>query len=66
MIDPEDRDALRNAVGRLLAEPDLRTELGVRARQWVKEHGSIEHTVRSFVACYRALVSERDHPNRRA
>jgi len=54
-----DADALAGEIVELLASPDLRREMGGRARQRVLAHYDIERLVGDIAALYRELLAER-------
>ena len=54
LIPVDDDDRLRNAVGQLLRDPELRDRLGSAARRWVVENASTSSVRQAYDACYRA------------
>ena len=54
-VQPGDRDALANAIIRLVDAPALRTKLGAAARKHVLERYGIETTARKYLDLYREL-----------
>lgn len=56
LVPPGDADALREALGRLLADPDLRERLGRAARERAR-HFAAEAVLPQFEALYRRLVA---------
>lgn len=61
LVPPGDRDALRDALARVLLEDDLRAQLGECGRRRVAERFSLEQMVEAMKACYRdAAAGARD------
>jgi glycosyltransferase involved in cell wall biosynthesis len=54
-----DADALASRLGALLADPQLRAEMGARGRARVEKEFSVERMVEGTVAVYRELVDGR-------
>jgi glycosyltransferase involved in cell wall biosynthesis len=58
LVDPTDTDALRNALERVLAEPELRTRLAAAGKVQARRF-SWESTARATVESYRSALSNR-------
>ena len=56
-VDPDDDAAIERGLSRLIGDPDLRAELGRRARARALEH-SPERMAREYVELYEALLAE--------
>jgi glycosyltransferase involved in cell wall biosynthesis len=56
LVPPRDPDALRAALERLLADPDLRSRLGSAARERARERFSREAATTSALDAYRAAL----------
>jgi len=54
LVGPRDSAGLKNAISRLLANPDMGRRLGVHAHDWVKEH----YTAAAMAQKYRELYEE--------
>jgi glycosyltransferase involved in cell wall biosynthesis len=54
-----DADALAREINELLANPPLRSEMGVRARSRVLAHYDIKRLVGDIATLYRELLAER-------
>ncbi|WP_334178687.1 glycosyltransferase [Pseudoxanthomonas sp.] len=59
LIPPDDVNALRTALSRLLHDPGERLRMGARAREWVLEHGSIDVMRKNYDALYASALSAR-------
>lgn len=57
IVPPRDADALAGAIVRLAQDRDFREQLGAAAHQFVKEHYSVEQSVRELISVYRSLLS---------
>jgi glycosyltransferase involved in cell wall biosynthesis len=57
LVRPEDPKALADAIGRLLADADLRQRLGNQGRRRVLEHFTADHMTRSFERLYEELLT---------
>jgi len=57
MVPPQDTDALRAAIERLLAEPALGERLAQAARAWVRERYSRERMLDSMEAVFRSVAA---------
>jgi glycosyltransferase involved in cell wall biosynthesis len=62
LVPPGDTHALRAAIERLLADPDLRSRLGEAARARAQERLSWDRATSETVAAYRAALQERPSP----
>lgn len=60
IVAPQDAAALGTALGRVIAEPELRQRLGEAARQRFERDFSVERMARSYEALYREAVAEPD------
>jgi glycosyltransferase involved in cell wall biosynthesis len=60
VVAPDDRDALRERLQRMLADPELRRRMGERGRSLARERFTDTAMARRYEAIYRSLV-----PNRR-
>jgi len=52
LIPPDDNPSLHGALDRLLGEPELRQQLGSAAREWVREHASVDALQEAYSRCY--------------
>jgi glycosyltransferase involved in cell wall biosynthesis len=43
LVDPEDPDAMADAIGELLADPERAQRMGAAARQWLEQHRTSAH-----------------------
>ena len=59
LIPPGDAAALADAIQGLLSRPDLRNEMGRRARQYVKANYSWRSVAQRTVACYQEVLAGR-------
>jgi glycosyltransferase involved in cell wall biosynthesis len=53
-VPPSDPKALRSAIERLLADPELAKRIGQAARRFIEEHASLDHFVDRVVQAVRA------------
>ncbi|HUW36076.1 MAG TPA: glycosyltransferase family 4 protein [Rhodocyclaceae bacterium] len=58
LVPPRDAPALADAIGRLLADPDLRAAMGRRGRELVEAQFSEERVVAQTLALYRELAGQ--------
>lgn len=58
LVPPRDAPALADAIGRLLADPDLRAAMGRRGRELVEAQFSEERVVAQTLALYRELTGQ--------
>jgi glycosyltransferase involved in cell wall biosynthesis len=65
LVPPGDPDALGGALGRLLGDPALRSVLGGRARETVRQRYSEERMHRRILEVYGSVLGER-RPDARA
>ena len=63
LVEPNDPDALVDAIRRLLDDPALRSRLGHAGRERVMERFTWEVTARGTAACYDAILSNRSLPD---
>ena len=56
LVPPQDADALRHALDRLIRDPDLRERLGVAGRMRVERHFRLERNVRETEAIYEEML----------
>jgi glycosyltransferase involved in cell wall biosynthesis len=54
-----DRDALAEKLGKLVAEPQLRAEMGIRGRRLYEQHFTFQRMYRETLALYRTVLEER-------
>ncbi|MDL5159896.1 glycosyltransferase family 4 protein [Actinomycetospora termitidis] len=59
LVDPEDADALADAIGSLLDDPDRARAMGETARAWVTEHHSSAQMAADFRDVMRDVVRRR-------
>jgi glycosyltransferase involved in cell wall biosynthesis len=59
LVDPGDVDATADALGRILTDDDMRTEMGRRGRQKVEEYFSLPRYTERVVTAYEKLVGNR-------
>jgi glycosyltransferase involved in cell wall biosynthesis len=60
LVPPRDTRSLARAMGRLMADPDYRRELGRRGREMVVEKFSMEQMAAEIEAVYEVLLRARD------
>lgn len=65
LVEPGDVGGLAEVLERLLGDPDLRRELGTRARETVLAGYAIERVASRYLALYRALGQESESSSRR-
>jgi glycosyltransferase involved in cell wall biosynthesis len=53
LVPPDDATALHEALDHLLSRPQARRAMGLRARAWVQDHGSIDVLCEAYDAFYR-------------
>jgi glycosyltransferase involved in cell wall biosynthesis len=63
LVEPNSPEALVEAIGRLLDDPDLRSRLGASGRQRVIERFTWQVTARGTAACYDAILQHRPLPD---
>jgi glycosyltransferase involved in cell wall biosynthesis len=63
LVEPNDPDALVDAIRRLLDDAPLRHRLGDAGRERVMQHFTWEVTARGTAACYDAILSQRPLPD---
>ena len=56
LIPREDVEGLRQRLGQLLTDPDLRIRMGRSGREHYERNFTLEHTVRKTLAVYREIV----------
>jgi len=56
LVPPDNPEVLVDAIGRLLADPELRARFGVAGRTRLREHFTTEQEARSYEALYDELV----------
>lgn len=56
LVPPDDNDALAQALRKLLDHPQLRQELGQRAREWVSANASDQALEQAYDHCYREAI----------
>jgi glycosyltransferase involved in cell wall biosynthesis len=56
LIPREDVEGLRQRLGQLLIDPDLRARMGRSGREQYERHFTLDHTVRKTLAVYREIV----------
>ena len=59
LVEPGDTVGLRKAIGRLLAAPQLRRELGEKGQAWVRQHFSADVMAKQYQLLYQQLVNAR-------
>ena len=59
LVGPRDSAGLKNALSRLLANPDLGRRLGARAHDWVKLHYTAEAMAQKYRRLYEEVLEER-------
>ncbi|HYY33038.1 MAG TPA: glycosyltransferase family 4 protein [Gaiellaceae bacterium] len=57
LVPPRDPRALRAAIDRLLADPELRRRLGAAAKEWISEICSWERVIDATISSYEAAVA---------
>jgi glycosyltransferase involved in cell wall biosynthesis len=57
LVPPDDNDALRVAIQRMLDSPALRCAMGARAREWVSQNASDEALESAYERCYREALN---------
>ncbi len=57
LVAPGDVAGLGQAIARLLADPDLRRQMGENGQAWVRQHYSAEAMVESYLNLYAGLVN---------
>jgi glycosyltransferase involved in cell wall biosynthesis len=62
LVPPGQVEPLRDRIGKLLAQPDLRVRLGARGRTVFEEHFTLDHTVRKTLAVYANVLQHRLGP----
>jgi glycosyltransferase involved in cell wall biosynthesis len=58
LVPPNDAEALRAAIERLLRSPDERKSMGAAARERYQQHFSISRCARALEIVYQALAQE--------
>jgi glycosyltransferase involved in cell wall biosynthesis len=59
LVPPRDPDAIAEAIGVLLRNPDLRSRMGAAARSRVAGNHSLESMTQAYASLYDALVHAR-------
>ncbi len=59
LVPPEDADALSRAIERLWKDPDLRARMGLNARRWVEQNGTLRHWLDNIAEAIQASCGRR-------
>ena len=62
LVEPNNPDALVDAIGRLLDDADLRERLGAAGRQRVIDRFTWQVTAKGTAACYDAILNHQPLP----
>lgn len=57
LVEPRDAAGLAKAISRLLADPDLRRRLGVRAREWVRQNYTSDAMAQKYRRMYEEVLA---------
>ena len=58
LVPPADTNALKTAIERLLAQPELRASFGEKGQQLIKTQFSVQQMIKGNYAVYQAVLNE--------